>query len=39
MESVTENQVPMEDKLAARFAELEEKMKIALSRISEKLSL
>ena len=27
MESVTENQVPMEDKLAARFAELEEKIK------------
>ena len=27
MESATENQVPMEDKLAARFAELEEKIK------------
>ena len=27
MESVTGNQVPMEDKLAARFAELEEKIK------------
>lgn len=26
MESATENQVPMEDKLAARFAELEEKI-------------
>ena len=27
MESATGNQVPMEDKLAARFAELEEKIK------------